>query len=653
VPEYVLSLFGGFDLRDGQGAPMTIRSKKGKCLLAYLALAPGRRIQCSVLTELLWGERGDAQARHSLSQELYRWRGLFPDKAHAGFRPSAGAVGIAAELLDVDVVRFERGLNTRSPGAAALYTGELMVGLETGQESFDGWLRGERERLRERALTAWRDVLQAQMDGPVGAAIESASRLLALEATNEEAHRALMQLHSRVGRRDLALRQYDKCRAHLAEELGIEPDGTTQALFEKIKMSAPPVTEPRVDNSAQDAALPLPSRPSIAVLPFHNMSGDPEQEYFANGIADDIITGLSQFRDLFVISRNSSFIFRGGAVDVKEVGRKLGVRYVLEGGFRKAGAQVRITTQLVEAESGNHLWAEKYDGNFSGIFKLQDEITLNVLGAVQPTIFHVETERARRKHPENLDAYEMSMRGWSHERQLDRHGILEARNNFIGAIKLDPRLPSAYVGLSSTYFWEWALDWSSNSKESRAEALIAARKAVQIDESNAAAHVWLGYANYSDNIEVTIAEAARAVELSPNNAQARCLQGLIHLYQGNPDKAVEELELTLRLSPLDWLRFWFLHQLSFCRYMARDYEGARDTAMKVIALRPDYLFGYWHLAGSCAQLGEMDRARAAFRELIRLAPNFDRTFIDTTGRFSDSADMEHILDGLRMVGWEG
>ncbi len=649
---HVLSLFGGFDLRDGQGTPVTIRSKKGKCLLAYLALAPGRQIQCDVLIELLWGERAEAQGRHSLSQELYRLRGLFPEKAQASFRPKAGAVGIASELLEVDVLQFERDLNTRAPGAAALYTEDFMVGLECGQGGFDGWLRNERERLRERAQTAWRDVLRARMDGPVEAAIESAARLLALDPASEEAHRALMHLHARAGRRDLALRQYDKCREVLSEELGIEPDGTTRALFERIKSDAAPVSGPADDKPAQAATLPLPSRPSIAVLPFHNMSNDPEQDYFADGIADDIITGLSQFHDLFVISRNSSFSFRGGAVDIKEVGRELGVRYVLEGGFRMADAQLRINTQLVEAESGNQLWAEKYDGKLSDIFALQDEITMRVVGAVQPTIFHAETERARRKHPENLDAYEMCMRGWSHERQLDRQGIFEARKNFLGAIELDSRLPLAYVGLSSTYFWEWALDWSSNSKKSRAEAASAARKAVQIDETNAAAHVWLGYANFSENFEITVAEAARAIELSPNNAQARCLHGLIHLSAGNPDKAVQELKLALRLSPRDWLRFWFLHQLSFCQYMARDYSGARDSAMKVVALKPDYLFGYWHLAGSSAQLGQMDRARAAFRELIRLAPNFNRAFINTVVAFSGSAETEHLLDGLRKAGWE-
>ena len=185
---HVLSLFGGFDLKDDQGTPIAVRSKKGKCLLAYLALHQGQQIQRDVLAELLWGDRGDSQARRSLSQELYGLRGLFPEEAQAGFHPDGGAVGFAEGLLDVDVLCFERGIKEGAPKAAALYSGDLMAGLETGQESFDGWLRDERERLRERAVAVWHQILRAEMDGPAEPAIESASRLLAIDPTSEEAH---------------------------------------------------------------------------------------------------------------------------------------------------------------------------------------------------------------------------------------------------------------------------------------------------------------------------------------------------------------------------------------------------------------------------------------------------------------------------------
>jgi len=230
VSSYSLNLFGGFDLRDDQGAAITIRSKKGRFLLAYLALARGHQKSRDELATLLWGDRGDSQARRSLSQELYRLRGLFPEDMQDGFVLEAESVGLDAGLFGVDVVNFERGLESGDEEAAALFSGELLAGLEANQEGFDDWLRNERERLRERAIAALHERVRADHDD----APESVNRLLALDPASEAAHRALMQLHSRAGRRDLALKQYDKCREILADELGIEPDGTTQALYEKI-----------------------------------------------------------------------------------------------------------------------------------------------------------------------------------------------------------------------------------------------------------------------------------------------------------------------------------------------------------------------------------------------------------------------------------
>ena len=663
---HALNLLGGFDLRDDRGDPITVRSRKSRCLLAYLALAQGQQKHRDVLAELLWGDRGDAQARRSLSQELYRLRGLFPEEAQAGFDLSSDTVGIAADLLDIDVVRFERGLDTEEPQAAALYTGELLAGLGAGSEGFDGWLRDERERLRDRAIAAWHDVLRVQITGPADPAIESASRLLALDPTSEEAHRALMELYEKTGRRDLALRQYKKCAEALSAELGIKPDASTRALHERI--SAAPQTKdanadkpgtiesaPNGEVAMIDQPLLLPSKPSIAVLPFSNMSGDPEQEYFSDGIADDIITGLSRFGDLFVISRNSSFTYKGAAVDIKRVGRELGVRYVLEGSVRKAGNRVRINAQLIEAETDNHLWADKYDGDLTDIFDLQDEITASVVGAVQPTVFLAEIERVRRKHPENLDAYELCMRGWAHEIQFDKQGFLEARKCFLKAIELDERLARAYIGLARAYFWEAMLGWSENPEHNMAEASRAAKKAVAIDEADSEAHEWAGWIStfFPSDLDAALAEINRAVELGPNNARARGVRGAILCFNGRPEEGAEEVKTALRLSPRDRFRFFFFHELALCQYTARDYAAAAESAMNAIALKPDYLYAHWHLAGSCAQLGQTERARAALGEILRVNPNFDRAFVESVAPYRNPADLEHLMEGLRKAGWDG
>ncbi|MDP6588613.1 MAG: AAA family ATPase [Alphaproteobacteria bacterium] len=256
MSSYRLNLFGGFDLRDDQGAAITIRSKKGRCLLTYLALAQGQQKPRDELAALLWGDRGDTQARRSLSQELYRLRGLFPEDMQDGFALEAESVGLNEGLFDVDVVNLERGLESGDAEVAALYTGELLAGQEASQESFDDWLASE--RLRERAISGLHEIMRARLDGPTEAALESANRVLALDPASEEAHRAVMQLHGRAGRRDLALKQYDKCHEYLAEELGIEPDGESQELYEKIETTpapAPQVAEiPEPAPAAEKAA---------------------------------------------------------------------------------------------------------------------------------------------------------------------------------------------------------------------------------------------------------------------------------------------------------------------------------------------------------------------------------------------------------------
>ena len=662
---YSLGLFGGFALRDDAGAQVTVRSKKSRCLLAYLALARGQPLDRDLLAGLLWGDRDNSHARHSLSQELYRLRGLFPEQVQAGFRLATDAVGLDADLLDVDVLRFERGLDTGKLESAALYTGDLLAGQETDQEGFDDWLRTERERLRDRAIAALHDVVRAQMDGPAERAIESASRLLALDPTSEDAHRALMELYARSGRRDLALRQYEKCKDVLLMELGIEPGAETRELHERISTvqqtrTAPAGTPGDIESvpngglTTGDQPLPLPSKPSIAVLPFDNMSGDPEQEYFSDGIADDIITALSSFRDLFVIARNSTFTYKGKAVDIKRVGRELGVRYVLEGGVRKAGNRVRITAQLIEAETSKHLWAKKFDGDLADIFDLQDEITVSVAGAIQPTVFLAETERVRRKHPENLDAYEMCMKGWAHGVRLNRQNLIEARNFFQRAIELDAEFAQAYCGLAGAHFWEWVLGWSENPERSMADATQAAQRAVDIDEADAVAHAYVGFISiFGGRLDAALKQIDRAVELSPNNAIARCVRSWAYCFDGRPDEGLTEAELALRFSPRDWFRFGFLHALALSQFLTRDYAAAVETAMKLVSLKPDYLFGQLILAISCAQHGQTERARTALREVFRLNPNFDLAYLKAVAPYKNSADLEHAIKGLRKAGWEG
>jgi TolB-like protein len=282
-------------------------------------------------------------------------------------------------------------------------------------------LVSERERLREVALESLARLLshQTRSDEPE-AALATGLRLLALDPLQEAVHRALIRIYARSGRRNAALRQYQSCVDTLRRELSVEPEAETQQLYQEVlRGRSTPSTATRAAIADLDAvpagsrpsdapALPRarPERPSIAVLPFTNMSGDAEQEYFADGMVDEIITALSRFKELFVIARNSSFVYKGRAVDIQQVAGELGVRYVLEGSVRRAGQRVRITGQLIDAATRAHLWADRFDGGLEDVFGLQDRVTERVIGALQPALRQAEIERARRKPPASLDAYD-------------------------------------------------------------------------------------------------------------------------------------------------------------------------------------------------------------------------------------------------------
>lgn len=400
--------------------------------------------------------------------------------------------------------------------------------------------------------------------------------------------------------------------------------------------------------------LPLPSKPSIAVLPFDNMSGDPEQEYFADGIADDIITELSRFRELFVIARNSSFTYKGQAVDIKRVGRELGVRYVLEGGVRKAGNRVRIAVQLIEAESGNHLWAEKFDGDLADTFELQDRITASVSGIIQPTMFRAEIERTKRKSLETTDAYDLQLQGWSACLRMVREGYFEGLELAHAAVRADETYSAAHTLVAWVNFMGFLFGWADDPQESLRTAAKAAQQAVELDDADAQAHVVLAFTHvFEREYNTAVAESERALQVNPNLAWAEFTRGVVCVYTGQPKDGAVSCERAIRLSPRDPFTFAFLNALSICQYALREYSASVVTAAKIVALKPDYLFGHWHTAIACAQLGHMDQARRAFEEVVRINPNFDRAFVESVAPFQNPDELEHQIDGLKKAGWDG
>ncbi|MEH2589322.1 adenylate/guanylate cyclase domain-containing protein [Bradyrhizobium sp. AZCC 1721] len=372
-----------------------------------------------------------------------------------------------------------------------------------------------------------------------------------------------------------------------------------------------------------EAALTLPDKPSVAVLPFANMSGDPEQDYFADGMVDDIITALSHFKALFVIARNSSFTYKGRAVDVKQVGRELGVRYVLEGSVRKAANRVRITGQLVDTATGAHLWADRFDGGIGDIFGLQDQVTESVVGAIAPVVEKAEIERAKRKPTESLDAYALYLRGLARLYQFaSRQANDEALRLFNSAIELDPDFASAYGRAASCYVFAKINGWITVTGNEIAEVKRLAQRAIELGKDDATALADSGWAlvNVVRDVEAGAALIDRALMLNSNLAMAWLCGGWAKNWLGEPEAAIERFARAMRLSPLDPRVSGMRAGTAIAHFLLGRYDEAASWAAMVLQDDPDHQSGLRIAAASNAMAGRPEQAHKAMARLRQLNP---------------------------------
>ncbi len=381
----------------------------------------------------------------------------------------------------------------------------------------------------------------------------------------------------------------------------------------RIGPSSSPTTKPPTGTALP---LALPDKPSIAVLPFTNMSGDPEQDYFADGMVEEIITALSHFRQLFVIARNSSFTYKGRAVDVKQAGRDLGVRYLLEGSVRKAGIRIRITGQLIDAVTGAHLWAERYDRDLSNIFALQDEIAASVAGVIEPALAAAEQQRVLRKPPERLDAWEAYQRGLWHFHRYRPDENKTAMAFFSQAIALDPNFAPGHYGYALALQWDI---WHFSSRpflEVQGTAREEAQIAVSLDNNDAMAHAVLAHMMmWGSEWEAAIAEARTAVALNPNSAFVISMLGCVLGFGGYREEALDRLQQAMRASPHDPLIWLWSLWCAVLQFFSRDFVAALQTLRQVVRLRPGYGPPYEYIAASLAYLGQSDEAREALERI--------------------------------------
>ncbi len=409
-------------------------------------------------------------------------------------------------------------------------------------------------------------------------------------------------------------------------------------------------TERPPPHSTMSVPLALPDKPSIAVLPFANLSPDPEQEFFADGIADDIIADLSREHSLFVISRNSSFTYKGRAVDAKRVGRELGVRYVLEGTTRREGAQIRVNVQLIEAETGVHLWGERYNRATESIFAVQDEITTAVARAINPAIVHAERQRAMEKPPESLSAWE----AWHRALGFMGKSDIAGRRAFLQqAVALTPRFASAHAMLAFQYTAEATSGMGPSHLESAKLAEATARTAIDLDPHNSMAHAILAWTLCQlGDMGPALEEANIAIALNSNDPWGYVSKGFSLMVSGHPAEARELLINALRLDPRGPIAPLIWHLRAVCCYFERDYRAAEATTRQVLREYPEFPRPRVTAAASLAQLGRVDEARAMLEtSLAALLPIL--RFISVRPLNYRPEDYEHLMDGLRKAGWSG
>jgi len=661
----MIRLLGGFEARLGAGPPAAFPTKKARALLAYLVARPAQAHSRDQIAELLWGARSDEQARGSLRRTLSDLRKALPLDNGEWLVSDGDTIKLNGGSIDVDVAQFERlaaGEASTLEQAAGLYQGEFLAGFGLNEQAFEEWLRTERERLRQLALKTLTKLLAHHTAGnALEPAIQTGTRLLVLDPANEPVHRTLMLLYARQGHRSEALRQYRSCCEALMRELGVGPDAATEALHRELQQ--PVAIHDKVAKAAEPEttyeAPSLPDKPSIAVLPFANLSGDPEQEYFADGLVEDIIGALSRISALWVIARASTFSYKGKPIDVKRVARELAVRYVMEGSVRRSGERLRVTAQLVDAVSGRPVWAERYDRSLADLFDIQDEITRSVAASTETQILMAEGQGiaemlSRGVKPSDLQAHDLITRAWSRLYDQTSDAIQEASQLAEEAIRLDPTHPRAHlirarITLNQLWFGEVPHDESNLSR-----AMELARTVLRLAPRDEHAHLVMAWGwAYAANgrLEEAVAECDRGLEINPNASLIHGNRGVYLAALGRPTEAIQACRLALQLNPRDPSNFWRQYGIAMAHFVAEDYAAASTLAKKTALSRPHLQSAvFW--AASAAALDDTAEARAAVTNCLAQRPDLTVSNVVPrfTLRFARDADHERLLAMLRKAG---
>lgn len=634
-----IRLLGGIEVATSGGQLQHFATRKTSLLFAALVLAGPKGIRREKIAAMLWADSGEQQARNSLRQALVDLRRRFPASGDKVIRieGTADTIWLTAHVDEADIWIFDRKVQANDAAnlaaAADLYRGVLLDGpLFPGE--IEHWLAPLRANYARKALDLVERLSQMPElgDREERACERLAERLVGLDPCAEQAHRALIRIFHNRRKTNEAFRQFLTCKEALKRELGVEPEETTWSLIERFEVREHPnvptssgiVEVPRWKTPAAPPlpADSMPERPSTAVLPFQNMSGDAEQDYFTDGVVEEITTALSRVNWLFVIARNSAFAYKGHAVDVPRVAQELGVRYVLEGSVRKAGGRLRVSGHLVEASAGTSLWADRFEGSVSEVFELQDLVASSVIGAISPRLEQAEMARVKHKPTESLDAYDNYLRGLASLYHWTKEGMEEGLPYFYKAIELDADFAAAQGAAAWCYFWRMANGWMTDRRKETAEVarLVGNVTIAGQDDAVALAFGGLAMGYVIGDFETGSAMTDRALVLNPNCAAAWSASGCLKACHDDPDIAIEHLLRARRLSPLDPLTFFMQSFTAFAHFVAGRYDAAWPIAEAASRAQPYYLTGLRVAAASNAMAGRLDAASKHIALSLHLDP---------------------------------
>jgi TolB-like protein len=627
-----IRILGGLDAASSAGEPLRLPTRKTALVLAALVLAGDKGVRRQTVSEAFWADRGEAQARSSLRQALAALRRALGegDEAAVRIEGDLDTLHLAARVEDVDVWRFDQLIDSSNAAdlaqAAALYRGDVLAGIPL-PDPLDQWFAPHQRAYRQKALALVERLSLlpgADLTGVEDDCRALAERLLAADAAAEEAHRALIRLYQHQGRLNAALRQFELCRDTLRRELDAEPEAQTQALVASLREAR---TESTADAATAQTASPsaqTPDReqPSIIVMPFDNLSGA-DDEYFVDGVVEEITAALSRVRDFFVIARQSAFTYKGRFVDVREVGRELGVSYVVEGTVRRGGDRLRISVQLVDAETRNQLWSDRYEGATQDIFAFQDEIAAQVSGAIHPAVRNAEIAVARSKPPGSLRAYDLVLQAypkiWSQSSADNALAISLLRK----AIATCSDYGRAHALLAWCHSQDVVYLWGTDPQVSRAEAGRAVEAAATLvgDDPTALTAIGAAISQCLEDLPRASAYIDSALALDPNNAWAWARSAWVAIYQDDPDRARERFERSLALSPLDPLAFNLRIGIAMTHGYKGEYVQAAKLLQDVLKKYPRVTWAYRQLAFVSAMSGDLATARDAIQKLRAAHPS--------------------------------